>query len=408
MKQLGFCLTIIAAAGLLGSCSTIKPVKQFVTNSASAVKEVFVPSEKEKTEIADRVSQKFDSGKQAVSDTAQKVAEATTQTFDKATAATTEAADVTADKTKEESLKVVAETKEIAADTKHAVEDLVSEVKKETRPSGEIVNEIYDTATNAKDKVVDSVEHPAAADEETPANAIVALDRIKGEWVIMSVYGEDITDDDRPYITFDKKTGRFYGSNGCNIINGDLVSDSDNSIGFENMIATMRACPDVPQQYTINMALPQVKTFKLTDEGQETYMTLYNESGHKVMTLRRNNMEYLNGPWTVTMLNGKSVEPGKIVMNIDLPELRVHGNAGCILFNGELFLDPDKSCSLQFGRMASTRMTCPDIATETEFLIALESVEECHRAAGAEGAISLTNSDGEEMMELIPVKVERE
>jgi heat shock protein HslJ len=55
-------------------------------------------------------------------------------------------------------------------------------------------------------------------------------------------------------------------------------------------------------------------------------------------------------------------------------ELRVAGSGGCNRLIGSFELDGDR---LRFGRMASTRMSCPDcMDQETRFLETLEHVEQ--------------------------------
>ena len=172
------------------------------------------------------------------------------------------------------------------------------------------------------------------------------------------------------------------------------------------MCCRMRECADARYQYTINMALPQVRRYTVARQGQESYLTLGNEKSQPVMVLRKNNMDYINGAWTVTAINGEPVASGKITLTIDLPEMHVHGNAGCNIINGELYIDPDKPNSLQFGQMATTRMTCPDIQLEMDFLLTLESVESCRQMSS--DSISLSNVDGEVVMTLSRMQVSRD
>ena len=85
-------------------------------------------------------------------------------------------------------------------------------------------------------------------------------------------------------------------------------------------------------------------------------------------------MDFLNGAWRITMLNGTPMEEGGSI-TIDVTDLKIHGNTGCNIFNGTLFIDPDKVDSAQFADLITTRMSCPDNVRETELLLALEQVE---------------------------------
>ncbi len=218
---------------------------------------------------------------------------------------------------------------------------------------------------------------PTKTTTKAPTNNTNSLTAVPGEWTIYSVDGRNITGDERPYITFDDKNHRFYGSNGCNTINGDYTIDG-NKLTLSNVISTMRACPDAPFETAINLALDKVSTFAITRTGNESYMSLINRTGRTVLVLRKHNLDYLNGSWRVAEIQGKSVNPDlhpELQLVIDIPELRIHGNTGCNIVNGNLLIDPDKTDAMQFTDMATTRMACPDGALETEFLLAMEAVD---------------------------------
>lgn len=198
---------------------------------------------------------------------------------------------------------------------------------------------------------------------------------INGEWTVDSVRDKNVTGEERPYVTFDLAAGRFYGSNGCNYLNGNISLDGPRgTLVLSDIIATMSMCDDAPFEYLINMALGEVKSYAARQQGSVTYLDLKSAGGRVVMVLRRHNMDFLNGAWRITMLNGTPMEEGGSI-TIDVTDLKIHGNTGCNIFNGTLFIDPDKVDSAQFADLITTRMSCPDNVRETELLLALEQVE---------------------------------
>ena len=92
-----------------------------------------------------------------------------------------------------------------------------------------------------------------AGQEEKQHYAVAISDNIlNGEWTVAEVNGAKITgEENRPYINFSVAEKRFYGSNGCNILNGDFVVKGT-ELSFENVIATQRACHEAPFEYEIN------------------------------------------------------------------------------------------------------------------------------------------------------------
>ncbi len=230
---------------------------------------------------------------------------------------------------------------------------------------------------------------PVAQSETVDYSALVP-----GEWTIYKVDGKTLTGDERPYITFDAENSRFYGSNGCNTINGDYRLGGT-TLSFSNVISTMRACADAPFEYAINRALDKVSGYAVGKKGHESYMNLTGADGQTLMVLRKHNMDFLNGTWRVTLLSGKPVEledDESMMLVIDIPELKLHGNTGCNILNGNLLIDPDKANAIQFHNVVTTRMACRDKQQETAFLLALESVD----AATAIGDDSVALLDGED------------
>jgi heat shock protein HslJ len=81
--------------------------------------------------------------------------------------------------------------------------------------------------------------------------------------------------------------------------------------------------------------------------------------------------------WKLTLLNGKTIrsdettnrEPHILLSGSDR---RVSGSSGCNTFHGSFKISGSK---LKFSPLATTRMACPDMDTESAFLKALENTE---------------------------------
>lgn len=229
---------------------------------------------------------------------------------------------------------------------------------------------------------------------------------VNGEWTIYSVRDNIVTGEERPYLTFDIAAKRFYGSNGCNVVNGDLTVGDAQSIALENVISTMKMCQDAPYEYLINLALADVKSFGARQDGTVTFLDLKNAEGSTVMVLRRHNMDFLNGAWKITNINGVPLIPveGEEVatMTINIPDMKIHGTTGCNIFNGALFIDPDKTDSMQFIDIVTTRMACPPGAHETEVLLALEGVETAKCVDN--NTIEMFDVDGKELFKMTRIE----
>ena len=225
--------------------------------------------------------------------------------------------------------------------------------------------------------------------------------RLDGEWNIDNVNGQKVTGEERPFITFDLSQGRIYGNNGCNIVNADAVTGKGNKLQFTGMMSTQKYCANAPFEHLINTTLDQVRSYKISRYGHEYYLDLFNDRGHLIMVLRKHNMDFLNGAWRVTAINGQPNSNKGVQFVFDIPEKKIHGNAGCNIINGEISIDPDVTNSVQFSNIASTRMMCPDIATETAVLVALEETEKAF--AKSDDTVTFVNHAGKPVLQLIRI-----
>lgn len=232
-------------------------------------------------------------------------------------------------------------------------------------------------------------------------------DVINGEWIIVSAAGKAIEGiDDMPYITFEKSSGRFYASNGCNVLNGSYKLGANNLVTFDNVLSTMKMCEDLPYETPISQALSGSAVLSVKQLGHESYLTFSDPKGNELMSARKHNMDFLNGNWQITSVGGKAVTGDEATVFIDINELKVHGNTGCNFFNGAIYINPDKSNAIDFSNLGSTRMMCPNMEQESAILLALE--ETTTAIQGSEGKVMLLNSAGKELMTLKSIPLAEE
>ncbi len=228
-----------------------------------------------------------------------------------------------------------------------------------------------------------------------------------GSWAVTSINGEKVVvnGENHPKFTFeaipDAKTAILViAFNGCNYLNGSWEVNGNKLKPNGNFISTLKACPDAPYEFALNEALNIVASYNVIDDNS---ISLNSDSGRTLMTLRKRNLSFLNGAWQVTTIQGTPVPAStaiKIVIDVD--ECKIHGNAGCNILNGSVVVNLDKGDGIEFKDLATTRMMCPDIATEQSFLLALEQVATCVEGASSDQA-TMKGAEGQPLLTLIRI-----
>ncbi|MCM1449537.1 MAG: META domain-containing protein [Clostridiales bacterium] len=217
----------------------------------------------------------------------------------------------------------------------------------------------------------------ATTQQFSQVDSLSIISHLNGEWYFETVAGNKVTgDEDRPSITFENTTARFYASNGCNYFNGDFHVTGHNAISFDNIIMTANHCEETPWGDYISSLWNVGKKFYTTNRGAEEYLDLRDSNDRTLATLHRHALNRLNGMWTVSHINGSVIpQENAPTIVIDLIERTIHGNTGCNLFRGTIYQSPDTDSSIQFQDMSVTRMSCPNSTVERNFLVAMEQVE---------------------------------
>lgn len=263
------------------------------------------------------------------------------------------------------------------------------------------------TITGCKSSQQTNMKQPANNVTQTKPVAKLSpevMDKLSGEWSITSI-GDSVLDVEQlpvvnlqqPENSTNENTNTLlcYANGGCNTINGQFtVADGNVMTPSGEFISTMMFCPDPNFDMMMGQAFPLVKSYTTSDTNGESTLTMYDAKGNKLMSLRKHDIEFLNGAWRVTSIEGKAIAPEVgMEMVIDLPEHRVHMNAGCNIVNGTIDPVMDTPAGIKFSNMAATRMTCPNIELEYALLQNLEKVTKCVRSGKKDTAL-LENATG--------------
>ena len=82
----------------------------------------------------------------------------------------------------------------------------------------------------------------------------------------------------------------------------------------------------------------------------------------------------LEGKWNIVEVKGEKIlKEGLPNMEFDMKDNKVHGNAGCNIFNSTVVLDDQDISSITINPAATTMMACPDMEVESAFFKMLEN-----------------------------------
>lgn len=245
----------------------------------------------------------------------------------------------------------------------------------------------------------EQIQKDKAAKTYTPSE--LAKGVVRGDWAIEKVGGKDAVGEVAPFLKFVTEEKRVYGNNGCNVINATYVyNPEDSTLRFEDVLSTMRACAMTGiTDMEINQALDATRYYSWELKESQYYLYLYDASRVCVMTLMHQNFQFLNGTWAVTAINENPVDQPDMKIVIDVDEGKLHGNTGCNLLNGVFTTDMETANSISFQRIATTRMACPDMSLETEFVVALE--EASYARPISPSKVLLLNDSGKVVLELV-------
>ena len=171
------------------------------------------------------------------------------------------------------------------------------------------------------------------------------------------------------------------------------------SLSFANVLSTMKYCHDMEYSTLISNIFGEKRySVDFRRIGQDSYLYIQSSAARPLMTLRRHNMEFLNGNWRVTAIDGQPIDDEEANVFIDIAELKIHGNTGCNYFNGAIYIDPARTNAIDFSDMGVTRMACHKAEQEQKMLVALEETRTA--IAGNDDTVLLMNKSGREVLTL--------
>lgn len=223
---------------------------------------------------------------------------------------------------------------------------------------------------------------------------------VKGDWAIETVNGNPVVGEKAPFLKFVPNEKRVYGNNGCNVINAEYTyNPEEKTIRFSYLSSTMMMChKEGLTDMAINLALDAARYYSWELNGDDYYITLYNEKHEPVMGLMHQNFQFLNGTWAVKEISGEKVNVAKMKLVIDVDEGKLHGNTGCNVINGNLEINMESANSISFQAISKTLMLCPDENYETQLLVALEEAMKAKPLKG--GRVELLDSQDKAVLVL--------
>lgn len=108
----------------------------------------------------------------------------------------------------------------------------------------------------------------------------------------------------------------------------------------------------------------------------------------------------LEGKWNIVEVKGEKIlKEGLPQMEFDMASNKLHGNAGCNIFNTTVVLDDKDVSSITIQPAATTMMACPDMETEDAILKAMGDVKSV-KAGQSENEMLLVDSNGNVLLVL--------
>lgn len=114
----------------------------------------------------------------------------------------------------------------------------------------------------------------------------------------------------------------------------------------------------------------------------------------------KSDVKRLEGKWNVVEIKGAKVKAENTpFMEFDLKENKLHGNAGCNIFNASVVLDRKNSSTLKIENGITTMMDCPDMDIESKLLQSMAEVRAV-KAGENPNEVQLVDAEGNILMVL--------
>lgn len=208
------------------------------------------------------------------------------------------------------------------------------------------------------------------------------MGQLNGEWNVIEIQKDPVNlpRGSRAYLYFDVLGGVLYGNTGVNSLNARYTIKDGNKISINDVLTTKTNggyYQNVEKDFL--RALNDAASIALSQAGETEFMELKNKHRDVIMKLRRQNLDFINGPWLVKTLNGVDVRDRDIKLVNDVDMCTVNITSGCNIINGVITIDTSKEFAIEYEDLKSSHFQCPNIDTETRLLIALEETLYCHK-----------------------------
>ena len=116
---------------------------------------------------------------------------------------------------------------------------------------------------------------------------------VNGAWQVVAVNGDRMAVNDDMRLVIDVPEGKVHGSAGCNMLNGHVLVDAEqsNSIQFTSLMTTRMTCPDQSLETSLLLALENVT---LCFKDGSNHVVLRDASGKELVKLRRLSLDELS------------------------------------------------------------------------------------------------------------------
>lgn len=203
-----------------------------------------------------------------------------------------------------------------------------------------------------------------------PASGNPPLD-ISGSWVLSTFEGQPVLDVFKtklPVLHIDQYDQTVSGNSGCNSISGTFTFENG-VFTASRLASTLMAClePNLEDEYV--KMLEQGSIVKINN-GVMSFI----QNGKVVAKYQKGiDITLLYGNWTLKTLYGKDAATyfntgNKPTIEFSVQEQRLGGFAGCNRYNSTYVIDGE---SINIGPIVTTRMACPEMDGETQFIQAL-------------------------------------
>ncbi len=111
---------------------------------------------------------------------------------------------------------------------------------------------------------------------------------LNGEWNVVEAGGQNTVksqNDEQPFMGFEVKSNKMYGSSGCNRMFGSLNADArKGTMSFGGVGSTRMMCADMTTERLVLDAVNKVAGYELQKDGS---LLLKDKDGNKLMVLRK-------------------------------------------------------------------------------------------------------------------------